>query len=383
MKLKNPASAFLLFVVLFYLVASFLVGGMAFVLVEMGMLVEDLLPWIIIARQVVGLLLPLGIWLALTKDSFKRNMPHRPLGGKNILIIVLLSFSIQPIANLISAITSLFVTNDIAEMVAVLSATPWWLLILAMAVTPGIIEELVFRGYIQTNTRGKTFAKIAVMNGLMFALIHMNLHQFAYTFALGIFLAYVVYITKSIWAGIIIHFIVNATQVSLLVGSIRALEFLEALIDNPELSPWWYNFFAGAGVDLVQLTSYMQADMPVDIAAVMSVAIIAIPAAIISVMLFYWLVSHNRERGQSFENQTPTGAESRITRPCNQEDEFAMLQEWGTPANEFVPTEDFAPANEFSPTGDDETDEDVGPRFRIDWCLVVVVVIWIAFVVFT
>jgi len=346
MKPKNPASAFLLFVVLSYLGASILIGGIVFALVDSGMSMEGRLPWIIIAGQVFGFLLPLGIWLALTKDSFKRNMPRRPLGWKNILILVLLSFFIQPIANLISSITSLFVTNDIAEIIMALSATPWWLLILAMAVTPGIIEELVFRGYIQTNARGKTFAKIAIMNGFMFALIHMNLHQFAYTFALGVFLAYVVYVTKSIWSGIIIHFIVNATQVSLMVGTIRMQEFLEALAYNPELSPRWYNFFADAGVDLVQLTSETPTDMPVEVIAIAGVTVIAIPAAIISVQLFRWLVKHNRTREEAFVMHVPEP----------EADELALMK-------------------------DEEPAGDSGSRFRVDWCLAIVIVIWIVFVV--
>lgn len=53
------------------------------------------------------------------------------------------------------------------------------------------------------------------MDGLIFGIIHMNPNQFVYAFAMGTLFAYVVYITNSIFASMICHFLFNGTSTSL------------------------------------------------------------------------------------------------------------------------------------------------------------------------
>ena len=253
MKLKNPVSVFMLFLMGFWIITQLSLGLVLGVAQALGHSVNIMdHPWIMILLQLLGLLLPLFLWLIITKDSFKRNMPNKPLGATNIALLVVMSFLIIPGVMLISAISSLFVTNDVAVMLQSLSAQPWWLMMLVFAVTPGIVEELVFRGYIQSNTRGSV-TKIVVLNGFLFAIMHLNPHQFVYTFVLGVVFAYMVYYTKNIWAGIIPHFLINGINVTLshwATGAVaNGYEYAEY---EPTLAQQIYEIFAPTDPDFAQ-----------------------------------------------------------------------------------------------------------------------------------
>ena len=341
LKFRNPASVFMLFLFVFWLVTQFGLGMIIAVAYVMGVninLLDNI--WIMVLVQLFGLLLPLFLWLLITKDSFKRNMPNRPLGAINFILIIILGVLIIPLAMFFSAVSSLFVTNDVAVMLQSLSAHPWWLMMLVFAVTPGVVEELVFRGYIQSNTRG-SIAKVAVLNGFLFAIMHLSAHQFVYTFVLGVVFAYMVYYTKSIWAAIIPHFIMNGVNVTISYWATRGLYNSDALAEEVSFAQELYNAFEPMDPELARRAYEWASNVNVDVLAVGVVGVIALFATAGFVGIFAAFVSHNRKRSKLFEV-----------------------------APEDVP-EDIA------------EDADEPKRFRIDWCLVAVVVIYLLVVVST
>ena len=169
-------------------------------------------PWTLIGNQLVVFIVPLAVWLFIKGESFKLNMPNRKLGAANIVLIVAISFFLQPAMMLISFISSQFFHNPVSGILYGFMQHHYLLTIVAIAVTPAICEEVVFRGYIQSQHRDRPIRKAALLNGLFFAIIHLNLQQFAYAFVMGVIFAYMVHYTRSIWAGILPHFIINATQ---------------------------------------------------------------------------------------------------------------------------------------------------------------------------
>jgi len=170
-------------------------------------------PWGLIFTQLVLLLLPMFVWARVQGDKLSLFMPREKLGAKNILLLVLFTYLILPATMALSAITALFVNNYVPQVIAELVDYPLWLMLLAMAVTPGVVEEVVFRGYLQSKHKRRTIHGAAFLNGLFFGIIHLNLHQFFYAFVLGVVFVYLVHHTRSVWAGIIPHFLFNATSV--------------------------------------------------------------------------------------------------------------------------------------------------------------------------
>jgi len=88
--------------------------------------------------------------------------------------------------------------------------------IIMMALLPAIGEELVFRGLLMRWFRKsiKNIHIIILITAFLFSAIHMQFFGFLPRFILGIILGYSYYWTKSLWAPIWLHFINNATTVS-------------------------------------------------------------------------------------------------------------------------------------------------------------------------
>ena len=83
------------------------------------------------------------------------------------------------------------------------------IMVLSLAAFPALLEELVFRGIVMHEYRmcGSFFSMI--MSALLFAFVHFDLPQFPIYFVSGLILAWLVFLTKSVWASVIAHFAYN------------------------------------------------------------------------------------------------------------------------------------------------------------------------------
>jgi len=349
-KFKNPATAFMLFLMVFFIGISIISEFVVYALIENGVPREIFTSmWYFIVMQVLRLILPLGIWLVITKDKFKRHMPNQPLDMLNLVYIFFISILAIPAMMLISGISSLFVNNDAAELLAGISGAghSWIMMMLAVAVTPGIVEEVVFRGYIQSTTRG-SIKKIAIFNGLLFGLMHLNLHQFMYTFILGIFFAYMVYYTRSIWSAIFSHFLVNGVNVSLMYWVTQSYDYSAEAVADQTFAQMMYDSLAGTDPEMAQRVYDMFYGVNMEWVAIGMIGFIAIFATIGAVVLFNVFIKHNRQRNAEFD----------VAQGTNEEPEVILEDE------NIITVENEIP-----------------PRFKVDWCLVAVVVIYIAFTI--
>lgn len=87
-------------------------------------------------------------------------------------------------------------------------------LFVALALTPAICEELLFRGYLQRQVeRSWGTAASIVLVGILFGLYHLRLSQAIPLSLLGIYLGFVVWATGSLWAGFVVHILNNGFAV--------------------------------------------------------------------------------------------------------------------------------------------------------------------------
>jgi membrane protease YdiL (CAAX protease family) len=86
-------------------------------------------------------------------------------------------------------------------------------LVVCVSILPAITEELLFRGVIMRGLGqyGRTFA--IVVSALLFCMAHGSMDQFVLQFLAGILLGFIVYETKSMLAGMIVHFTNNFMSV--------------------------------------------------------------------------------------------------------------------------------------------------------------------------
>jgi sodium transport system permease protein len=109
-----------------------------------------------------------------------------------------------------------------------------WLLLL-IAVTPAIAEEVVFRGFLLGGTRTLKPWKMILLNGVVFGVFHLSFEtviRFLPTATLGVVIAWAVWRTGSIWVGALMHLLNNGTIVVLASAPI-----VRDLFSDPEAPP--------------------------------------------------------------------------------------------------------------------------------------------------
>ncbi|MCA9751644.1 MAG: CPBP family intramembrane metalloprotease [Gemmatimonadetes bacterium] len=92
------------------------------------------------------------------------------------------------------------------------------LMLFLIAISPGICEELVFRGvFLGLLRRVGTVRSAILISSAGFALIHLSVFRFAPTFLLGLVMAGIVVRTRSIFPSMLFHAVYNAS-VMLVIG---------------------------------------------------------------------------------------------------------------------------------------------------------------------
>ena len=129
------------------------------------------------------------------------------------LLMIALGFSVIPLATAINLFSMIFTKSVVTESAAEVLTYPMYLVIICGGIIGPFVEETACRGLIFSGLRKEMSAIFAVLlSAFAFGLFHMNLNQFLYAFALGIFMVLAVEATGSVWASFIIHMTVNTEQ---------------------------------------------------------------------------------------------------------------------------------------------------------------------------
>ena len=103
--------------------------------------------------------------------------------------------------------------------------------LVGLALMPALGEETLLRGCVYSGLRNKgTYFGIAV-SALLFALMHANPVQFIHQFLIGLVMAYLVYMTGTVWTSVLFHFCNNATVI--------LYEFVCVQVGADFTIPWW------------------------------------------------------------------------------------------------------------------------------------------------
>ena len=159
-------------------------------------------------------ILPVVVILAWKRISWKHlgfgKFSWSTLGiGCGLLIG---GYAIILVHNLV--ITALGVNTQGQEITNILSAvdSPVWFMIAAVIVAP-VVEEIFFRGFLFQGFRKKYgWVSAMLLSSAIFAAAHLDLASLVPTFVLGVILTYMYHRSNSVWPGIILHFLINATS---------------------------------------------------------------------------------------------------------------------------------------------------------------------------
>ncbi len=163
--------------------------------------------------NLVFLAIPLTVYFIVNRESAKDVLRIKFLGGKDLLFVILISIFIQPLLNFLSGVVALILPNNVSALLSGSGDVSIWIRLFVIAVMPAVLEEFSVRGVVLSNYKHIGLKKSAILTGLLFAILHMSIQMFLYTFVMGILFAYLVHITGSIFSSMLSHFIVNGTQI--------------------------------------------------------------------------------------------------------------------------------------------------------------------------
>lgn len=132
------------------------------------------------------------------------------LTGKQFMTLLPICFFLMYAGNLVGTILSLLFSWGTAEnAISELAMDQSPLKVLVMVVLAPIFEELICRKVLVDRVRRFGEKNAVLLSGLIFGLLHQNLYQFFYAFALGCVFAYVYLRTGRLRYPVIYHMMIN------------------------------------------------------------------------------------------------------------------------------------------------------------------------------
>lgn len=169
----------------------------------------------LLVSQLGLVFIPVILYFIITKSSIKKTLLFNKIDLTNIVLCIILTYLVMPLLSLANVISQFFVTNYISESINSTASLPLWVLIICMGVFPAVFEELSSRAIIVSNYKNKSWITTCLVSGLFFGILHMNLNQFSYAFIMGAIECFVVLITGSIFSSMLMHFVINGSNILL------------------------------------------------------------------------------------------------------------------------------------------------------------------------
>ena len=205
--MKNVTKTNVLFTatVLVYIILSYSLEFVPASLLTVNMLL--VIPEII-------LLLPALAYVLVLRPKTVEGVSMGVVSLVTTILTVVLTFLIMPLVMFINSLTSLFAENSVDTVLThIVNNNPLWLNLLIIALLPAVVEEFIFRGLIFNGYKRRNPFMAILLSAALFGLIHMNINQFSYAFAIGVIFGFMVYATGSLLPSILSHFIINGTSV--------------------------------------------------------------------------------------------------------------------------------------------------------------------------
>lgn len=183
------------------------------------------------------ILVPNLIFLRLKGFPLKATLRLNKINLKQIVYIVLIMIFSYPIAvflnTIIINILNIFGEPAITSVPIPDSGKKYLLSLFVIGITPGICEEVMFRGTMMRAYEVLGKKKAIIYSAILFGIFHLNLQNLLGPIFLGFILAIIVYKTNSIYASMLAHGISNtiamtlgyfATKIQSSAGEIEAYE---------------------------------------------------------------------------------------------------------------------------------------------------------------
>ncbi len=186
------------------------------------------------------ILLPVLLYLKVKGYSIRETLRLNSISIKQIIYVILIVIFSYPIAVFFNYLGIVFLSKYgqlLPSSVPIPESSRELLLgILTISITPGICEEVMFRGMLMKSYESMGRKKAIIYTAILFGIFHFNLQNLLGPIFLGIMFGILVYRTDSILSSMIAHMINNL--IALIIGTFSkhfeemALGSQSAIYDN-------------------------------------------------------------------------------------------------------------------------------------------------------
>lgn len=177
--------------------------------------------------------IPSIVYLISNRISYKEAVRFKKVRPANVVLLVVFTFLLLPVMTFINALSQLYAVDTTTDVMnTITTKSPFLVALFTIAFIPCVFEESVYRGVIYNEYSRHNKLGAIFLSAFLFGILHGNLNQFTYAFAMGIVFAFVIEATDSILSTMIIHFIINGNSVVLLYLYPKLLKYLEQMYHN-------------------------------------------------------------------------------------------------------------------------------------------------------
>lgn len=179
---------------------------------------KNLIIGLLITEYII-VLMPNLAYLKVKNLSFKKSLRLNTIKFTDAVRIILITIFSYPIAVFFQVIFIGILNSfiDLAPNSVPIPTNSSQFIIgfLVMAITPGICEEIMFRGVLLNEYKSMGPRRSILLTSFLFAIMHMTISNFIGIFFLGIIFGVMVYKTNSIYSSVIGHITNNSIALSL------------------------------------------------------------------------------------------------------------------------------------------------------------------------
>lgn len=194
---------------------------LAIAFINIGALVQnrDLMQGLLFTEYIL-ILLPSLLLILFTKTRMKKFLRLNKINLKQIILTIIITIFAYPLAVFLQGLFLIILdtfTNFIPNEIPAPTTPESYLYgLFVMGISPGICEEVMFRGVILNAYDRLGYKKSILITAALFGMFHFTLVNFMGPFILGIIFGIMVYKTNSIYTAIIAHGINNSIALSIL-----------------------------------------------------------------------------------------------------------------------------------------------------------------------
>lgn len=175
--------------------------------------------------QVLGLAVPALLMARLHSSHVLSYLRLREVDGRLLVLALIGILGLQPVTQWLAEINRqipipeglrLLDESQLELIRTVLESDLGFTFNLVMlALVPGICEEVLFRGYAQRQFERASGPALGILlSGVLFGLYHVRPSQIIPLVGIGLYMAYLVWRTGSLWPAILVHIVHNGLAVA-------------------------------------------------------------------------------------------------------------------------------------------------------------------------